>query len=305
MASYNSTTGRSVGFSDYWWFILSLVPFLNWLPLFLAGVKTKKVKWIFWGILYLSTLVSYYLFTAYIKDIPHNEMIKSLKGLLAMSFFTTWIISIFHTFNIKKEFLYYLSQIPQRFVQTTTYDRRTGRQINHLHQNLGKHGRIIATIESLQKQISHELKEKEKKNIITDDLDPIVDKYVTQTKELAAKDVKLEKLLKNTNPKEVDFKVRELKRKIERTDNAQLMQQYMDSISNLEHSKEMISDFEDQREMIRLKLDGAQMELRKIKMNLINMQDLSSQEQNTSYVKDFETKSQELTTYLELLNNYK
>lgn len=305
MTSYNSTSKRNVGFSDYWWFILSLIPFVNWLPLFLAGVKTKKTKWIFWGIFYLSILVAYFFFSAYRKEMPHNEIIESANGLLGMTFFVTWIISIFHTFSIKKEYLYHLSQIPNKFVQTTTYDRRTGRHTTNYQRNLGKHGRIIANIEALRNQINAELKKDGKNNVITEELGPIVDKYVAQTKELARRDAKLEGLLKKSNTKEFDFKIRELKRKIDRTDNAELMQQYMDSISSLEQSKKMVEDFEDKREIIRLRMDGAQMELKKIKMNLISMENLSSQDQNTSYVKDFETKSHELTTYLELLKEYK
>lgn len=304
MTPYNSTNKRTVGFKDYWWFIVSLIPFIHWLPLFLAGIKTKKTKWIAWGLFYLSIMLATILLSK--GERPFNSaFLKNLHGLLSFSYFLSWIISIFHTFSIKKEFLYYLSQIPQEFTKTTTFDKRTGRHTTHFQRNLGKHARTIATIESLQNQIILELKKEEKNNVITAGLESTVNKYVTQTKELAERDSKLAKLLKNSNPKEIEFKIRELKRKIDRTDNAELMQQYMDTISNLEHSGKMHSDFEDQREIIRLKLDNALMELKKIKMNLINMQNLSSQDQNTSYLKDFETKSQELTTYLELLKDYK
>ncbi len=305
MNQYNSISPRRVGFADYWWFIGSLVLLLNWLPLFIAGMKTKKVKWILWGLFYLLLIIGFFIIASINDQYPNNPVVNSLFGIASMTFFISWIVSVFHTFSIRKEYLYHLSQIPEEFVQTSRFDQRTGRHINMIQRNLGKHGKILASIENLRNNIVEELKKAGKQNSMTIELMPIVDRYVSQTEELTEKDAKIEQLLQNSNIKEIDFKIRELRRKIDRTGNAELMQQYMDSISSLEQSKKLFQNFEDQREVIRLKLEGAEIDLKKMKMNLLNMQNLSSQDQSNEYFRDFENKSQELTSYLELLKEYK
>ncbi len=304
MNEFNSSIQqRRVGFSDYWWFIITLFPFFHWLPFIIVGAKTKKMKWIIWGGIYLLILVATVMFSNVSED--KTSPMYNVYGLLAVMFFVSWVASIFHIFSIRKEYLFYLSQIPEKFIETSAFDARTGQHINQFQLNLGKHGKILTAIERLRFQISEELKNAGKNNSITQELMPIVNKYVEQTKELASRDARIESLLQNSNTKEIDFKIRELRRKIDRTGNAELMQQYMESISSLEQNKKLYGNFEDQREVIRLKLEAAHMDLQKMKMNLINMENLSSQDQNTVYLKDFETKSQELTTYLELLKEYK
>jgi cell fate (sporulation/competence/biofilm development) regulator YlbF (YheA/YmcA/DUF963 family) len=268
-------------------------------------MKTKKVKWILWGLFYLLLIIGFFIIASINDQYPNNPVVNSLFGIASMTFFISWIVSVFHTFSIRKEYLYHLSQIPEEFVQTSRFDQRTGRHINMIQRNLGKHGKILASIENLRNNIVEELKKAGKQNSMTIELMPIVDRYVSQTEELTEKDAKIEQLLQNSNIKEIDFKIRELRRKIDRTGNAELMQQYMDSISSLEQSKKLFQNFEDQREVIRLKLEGAEMDLKKMKMNLLNMQNLSSQDQNNEYFRDFENKSQELTSYLELLKEYK
>jgi len=305
MNQYNSISPRRVGFADYWWFIVSLVLLLNWLPLFIVGMKTKKVKWIFWGGFYLLIIIGFFVIASIHDQYPNSAVVETIFGIASMTFFLSWAISIFHTFSIRKEYLYHLSQIPEEFIQTSRFDQRTGRHVNLIQRNLGKHGKILTSIENLRSNIVEELKKAGKLNSMTFELMPIVDRYVSQTKELTEKDAKIEQLLQNSNIKEIDFKIRELRRKIDRTGNAELMQQYMDSISSLEQNKKLYQNFEDQREVIRLKLEGAEMDLKKMKMNLLNMQNLSSQDQNNEYFRDFESKSQELTTYLELLKEYR
>ena len=156
MTPYSSTSKRRVGFGDYWWFILTLIPIINWLPLLIAGIRTKKFKWIAWSVFYLAIILSAYIFNTYKNMMGYNELIDSINSLLSIAFIITWVISIFHTFSIRKEYLYYLSQIPEKFV--TSKSISSGTQYTQVRRNLGRHGRVISQIERLRNQIEFELK---------------------------------------------------------------------------------------------------------------------------------------------------
>jgi DNA uptake protein ComE-like DNA-binding protein len=80
------------------WAILTF-GFFNYISFFYASYKVKHRKWFIWGLLYSIPFILF-MISAEVVDEKHW-----LNGLIFAIYFIAWIISIFHVFKIRAEYL--------------------------------------------------------------------------------------------------------------------------------------------------------------------------------------------------------
>lgn len=130
---------------------------------------------------------------------------------------------------------------------------------------------------------------------------PVTEKYEKQVSELIERDRKLKMAITSTPLNKIDYEVGLMRQKLGTTTNTELKHEYARSIQKFEQHKKSILEFIDQREMIKLRLESTVMSLRQIKLDLLKMEQLSTQEKREEFFRNIEQKSQELSEYLDAL----
>ncbi|WP_424356366.1 ComEA family DNA-binding protein [Methanobacterium sp. MBAC-LM] len=98
--------------------------FLSWVSFFYIGFRTKQRKWILWGLIYSSSAITAMLIgpTAdYSIMVPEDSWIMDLQ---IFYFFGLWLISIFHAFWVRKEYLLRLEAISDPEIRDEAYLKR-------------------------------------------------------------------------------------------------------------------------------------------------------------------------------------
>lgn len=162
--------------------------------------------------------------------------------------------------------------------------------------------KILDQVARIKKEIYQAIESSDDYAIdIVQDIKGMMNNYIDQVGKLIERDKKLGKVLGSFSIEVVNKKIEELKEKIEVTVNPGLKQEYQKAISKHEQHLKSIQEFNEQREMIRLRLDSTIMSLKQIKFDLIKMEGLTSHEQRERVFKSFEEKSSDLSSYLDIL----
>jgi hypothetical protein len=294
---YVTKRGKYWEIINSWWVLLSFVFSLNWLSLFYAGLKTKKKMWIIWGLLYLIPVVVLYI-VAQDKNPAATNVEKeytTFETIFYLLFFFSWIISIIHSFSIRKDFLIRLD------TQTSHYHGHPFSQGGAQGVENEKHKKI-RHLNGLRDDIIKKIDRSKKfDSAIISDLKPLIENYIKQAGQLIERDEKLDNALSGFSAEKLQKTINDYESKLGQTENEALKDEYKSSIEKYREHITSLKDLKEQREMIRLRLDTIMLSMQQVKYDLIKLEDLESQEQRDTIYKTFEEKSKDISEYLNVL----
>jgi len=192
--------------------------------------------------------------------------------------------------------------VNQPYINTPNHNYR---QQPQMQNRVSYHGQILKKVNDLRDEIINKIENSSDfSNDIVQDIKPLVDKYITQVRELVERDKRLESVAQAHSINDIDLKVTELTRKLNNPMSDSLKHEYEKSISRHLRHRQAIQEFKEQREKIKLRLDSTVMSLEEIRFNLIRMETLAAEEQRNEFFKMFEEKSNDLSTYLTFLKQH-
>ena len=294
---YVTNRGKHWEVINSWWVLMSFVIFLNWVSLFYAGIKTKKNIWSIWGVLYMVPTIILFIIAPDRSKTPEDveREYTIWETIFYLLFFISWIISIIHSFSIRKEFL-----------------MRLDAQTFHYHGHIHSHGQSQGAENEKHKKI-HQLnglrddilkkidRSKKFDSAIIGDLKPLIETYIKQAGQLIDRDEKLDKALSGFSVEKLRQTVKDYEEKLSQTKNEALKDEYKSSIEKYKEHITSLKDLNEQREMIRLRLDTIMLSMQQVKYDLIKLEDLESQEQRDAIFNTFEEKSKDISEYLNVL----
>ena len=92
------------------WIILAFIPIItSWIAFLYIGIKTKRYRWIFWGIVYFFIMV---LFLGVMISDPKSPVASMpiLSSVILIGFIS-YIVGVVYASNIRKEYLIRLEVI--------------------------------------------------------------------------------------------------------------------------------------------------------------------------------------------------
>lgn len=179
-----------------------------------------------------------------------------------------------------------LKQIKRKLPQETSYTKIL-RQVKNLRSEIVKR---LKSSDGYAREIIHDIK-------------PLVDRYIDQVKELIERDQKLKSVIQGMPLYQIDEKIEELQTRLSKATSAELKNEYESAIEKYKQQKQSIREFMEQREMIKIRLESTVMSLKQIKFDLIKMESLNTEDQRKELHSIFEEKSNELSNYIEVLQN--
>jgi len=285
-----TTKGKSWEFVNSLWIVLSFIPFLYWVSILIAGLKTQTKNWIFFGILYSLPFFSLFLI------FPNNAP-EIVKNIWAIAFISAHLTTIFHSFGIRKQYLLKISGEKEEDVQ----QKNTQQTI--IEAVPAEYRPFLNKIYSLRADIIKQIEYSEKNNFtIVDGLETLVNSHVEQTEEIIRRDIQLQKILKNAGDMELTKSVAQLKLRLQSAQTPELKQEYQKTIDRYEQHRNSLKDITEQREILTLRMNSAYMSLKQVKIDLLKMENLDNQKQIEVF-KDFEEKTNELSYYLKALKD--
>lgn len=277
---------------NLWWIAFCFVPFIHWASLLYAGATAKNRKWLLCGLLYALPVVVLFAI------IDSNSNSNTVPENIAVAFLIfSWVGSLVHSLAIRKEYLYRISRL--------SFDKAAP---NRSYQSKGdKYHDIISEVERIKKDIFREIeKSGDYESIIINDIKSMLMNYTKQVKELIERDKKMANILDNFSLGELDKSIKQLKSSMETTENETLRNEYKTSLEKLEKHKKAYNEFADQRKVIQLRIDSSIVSLRQIKLDVMKVHNLSSDEKRREYFETFEKKSGDLSQYIKMLKeNYR
>ncbi|PIE86022.1 MAG: hypothetical protein CSA05_02420 [Bacteroidia bacterium] len=171
------------------------------------------------------------------------------------------------------------------------------------HSTLAQKGKtVLKKVSQLRKEILDKLHHsKQIDNSIVRDIKPMVDKYVSQVKELIERQIRLEHIIQRNQMSNINTKINNLKQKASETNSHQVKYEYQTTVAKLEKQRETIQEFIDESEMLQLRIDSHVVSLEQIKFDLFRVESLTFDEQRKEFTKMFEEKSADLSNYLSVL----
>jgi hypothetical protein len=274
--------------SNSLWIILSFVFLLHWSSLLYAGLKVKNRLWVLFSMVYFFPILIYIISPPqYLPD----KTLSAASNLKIIFFVLSWLGTIIHSFVIRKQYLELLEK----------------KQLKMLDQNKSKavlkmNERLVEELLMIKDEIYSEIdKSTNFSSDIIDEIRPLVIDYIEQSKELLERDAKLQQIARQFSIEETNKNILDLSNKLLQTKNEELKKEYHLSIQKYDQHKKSFLEINEQRELIKLRLDSIKLSMKEIKLNLTKLEGIVTMEMRNELLKPLEEKSQELKEYIKAL----
>ncbi len=278
-----------------WHIVLSLLFMVFFMGVLIPGLVVKKRKWIIIGIVLAAPIV---FFMSVITNPANKDTFLANIGVVL--FLISWATSIVYSIAIRKEYLFLLAEKGNDYSGYRNKYSKKKQEKKIVEQHDGLWQEVLQLKQMIITQIADN---NAFDASIISDINPLVDKYVNQTKQLIARDKKLRKLVNKQSITEIDDLIIELKTKLTETTNRSLETEYQLTIDKYQKHRQVYREVSEQIEMNRLRLNSTVMSLKDIKLNLIKFEGIVSDEIRKNFIEDFHQKSNELTIYLDQLKD--
>ncbi len=289
---YNRSTDWKI--VNSWWVLLSFIPGINWLGILIAGVNINNKKWKKTAFYYALPWILLMVF-GILKIIPGNAL-----SVLFFISLISWIASIVHSFVITSKYL-------PEFSSKMELDNQQIKRARVFQIRQGKYASLMRDMYRTKNEIlrlANEVKVSDTTNQqMMNEIQGIVDKYYEQTANLVFEDERLSRLQKSISIEESDNDIKQLNEKVEKTTKFELQEEYANMITLLEKQKVTYNEIADQKELIDMRINKANISMKQIKYDLIKVSGNISEEKRKEFFVTLEDKSNEINEYLGILKN--
>ncbi|GEM_PF-5971969 len=282
---------------NLWWIALSFIPGLNWVGLLIASLKVNRYRWLFEALLYAAIFfVGVILPTDFRRhpDIHLGSYILDAKlvwNIWVAVFMMSWILCIARSFLIRKTFMILLEEQRSR-EGFEEFDMKESLELDE----------IMSKIRSTKTEIFEQIKKtKSDASYLVQEIRPLIENYMQQTEELAERDKKIRKVLSQVSVEYMVQNLDDLRKNSYKATNLELKEEYARSIEKYEKQIKTHQELAEQQQVVRLRLKNTTTTLQQIKMDLVKMEGIVSQETRDRFYKSLEEKSKELNEYLGIL----
>lgn len=163
---------------------------------------------------------------------------------------------------------------------------------------------LLNKLRKLRKSIELTLKKSDNytKEMVKE-ITPLMDKYLLQVEDLLNKDEKLQNIVSKNSLSDIDKEINQLQAKMNVEKSEMFRVEYEKAIERHKKRKNSIKEFNQQREVINLRLDEIEMSFEQIEYDLIKIETLTDREQRREINKMFKERSDDLGHYLEALKS--
>jgi hypothetical protein len=156
---------------------------------------------------------------------------------------------------------------------------------------------LYARAVAIKEDILKEIKSDQNLKLQWGELEPTLDKYIEQIKDLTHKSGELDRLLSSTSLMDIEQELAGLKEKQAHTENTVLKNEYERSITQFEKHRKSIVDILNRKEIISVRLSSSIALLNQIKLDTMRMKHAHSISDNYSF-KELQQKTDEIQEYL-------
>jgi hypothetical protein len=149
----------------------------------------------------------------------------------------------------------------------------------------------------LKETILKEIREDKNLKLQWGEMEPALNKFTEQIKDLMRKSHELDKILSSCSLLDIEQELGELKEKQTRAESAVLKNEYKRSITQFEKHRKSIIDIVNQKELITVRLSSAIALLNQIKLDTARMKHAQNISDNYSF-KELQQKTDEIQEYL-------
>ena len=132
-------------------------------------------------------------------------------------------------------------------------------------------------------------------------MDDILEKYISQIKQLIQRHQELMRLIDSISTEEDRKQIDKLTRRYEKTTDEKLRMEYLKSIAQYKRHIASSHDLAEQQEVIGLKIQSAVMSLKQLQLDNTRMQELINDEEDYAF-KAFEERTEDLSNYVNNLD---
>jgi len=150
---------------------------------------------------------------------------------------------------------------------------------------------------AIKEDILKEIKSDQNLKLQWGELEPTLNKYIEQIKDLTHKSGELDRLLSSTSLMDIEQELAGLKEKQAHTENTVLKNEYERSITQFEKHRKSIVDILNRKEIISVRLSSSIALLNQIKLDTMRMKHAHSISDNYSF-KELQQKTDEIQEYL-------
>ena len=260
----------------FWINIVAFIIPFHWLAFLIAGLETKNVKWIGYSIFYGAPL-----FLIFIAAILDSSAV--VAGFLFLGVFVSWIVAFIHSFFIIDDYKKLIIK-KRNLKRSNSFDwldnNKNDKKINTLSLS---HKKILNEMLKEQSAINKKYKKINPIHQINFiDIIVMVEDFIDQTKELMKKEEKIEEIIKKINISEINKKIKNVLLQIKQTTNNLLIEEYKNSLKNLEKRKKTYKEFIDKKKIISLKLESYLEKIKEIKYDFLEVDFLISEEEKNN-----------------------
>lgn len=225
--------------------------------------------------------------------------ITGISGIIAFIDFITFIVMSKAEFDAK-----YNPHLVNKYdkEEDLTYKTRQKPAKSRYHSRKKQH--LLNKLNGLRKNIELTLKKSDNytKELVRD-IRPLMDKYLLQVEDLLNKDEKLQNIVSKNSLSDLDREINSLQAKMNVEKSEMFKIEYKKAIERHKKRKNSIKEFNEQREVINLRLDEIEMSFEQIEYDLIRIETLNDREQRREFNKMFKERSDDLGHYLEALKS--
>lgn len=156
---------------------------------------------------------------------------------------------------------------------------------------------LYAKAVELKESILKEIKEDKNLKMQWGEMEPALNKYTEQIKDLMHKSRELDKILSTCSLLDIEQELSDLKEKQAHAQSAVLKNEYKRSITQFEKHRKSIIDIVNQKEIISVRLSSAIALLNQIKLDTVRMKHAQNINDNYSF-KELQQKTDEIQEYL-------
>jgi hypothetical protein len=160
------------------------------------------------------------------------------------------------------------------------------------------YGNLYARAVAIKEEILKEIQSDKNLKMQWGELEPTLNKYIDQIKDLMQKSTELDRLLSSSSLLDIEQELAGLKEKQTKTENAVLRNEYERSITQFEKHKKSIIDIVNRKEIISVRLSSSIALLNQIKLDTMRMKHAHAAGDNYSF-KELQHKTDEIQEYLD------
>ncbi len=274
------------------WVLISFIFLMHWASVLFAGFKAKKKEWIFLGVGYALPVILLF----FVLETDDTAAASTLENVVIGIFLLSWMAAIITSFIIRVPYLNIIvnespySPSNAHYKAESTYTKRVDSP-------------MLKDVFEIRKEIYDLLQNQTNiTNGILSEIEPVVEKYISNIKKLIEQETKLEKTYKQAQANNYSQKIEELLAKMSKTSNHALKAEYETTIEKYRKLIDSYTGLSDQIELTKLKIDSSIASLRQIKMDMLKLSQPSSTLNEEEFFNSLELKSVELSTYVDYLD---